>query len=167
MHILYYPYCLQGEVWTDCRYLGVLRCDYSLITTCGLDVKLPPRKALRSDPRKNLADQSTITKYRAGQHRIDCRSSDRASRLFQRELRQEGRSLVKKIGHRLEPRRDYTADVVAASGNDVKSHRRAEVHDDGGTTVKRCNGRGIRQAVGSDCFRSRVINPHAKFHGRI
>src|SRR5204863_7930548 len=124
------------------------------ITPCGPDGKLPARKPLRSDPRKNLADQSAITKYRAGQHRIDGRSSDRASRLFQRKLRQEGRSLVKKIGHRLEPRRDYTADVVAASGNDVTSHRRAEVHIDAGTTVTCCAGRVIRQAAGSDSVRS-------------
>src|SRR5438552_14520617 len=122
---------------TDCRDLRQLRCDESRVTACGHHVKLSARKLLRPNPRKNLADQSTITKYRARQHRADCRSSDRASRLFQRELRQQSRSLVRKIGYRLEPRRDYTADVVATSGNNVKSHRGAEVQDGGRTTIKR------------------------------
>src|SRR5205823_13782707 len=93
--------------------------------------------------------------------------SDGAARLVRREVGQQSRSRVKKISSRLEPRRGYPADVVAASGNNVKSDRGAEVHYDGGTTVKRCNGRGIRQPVGSDRFRGGIINPHAKFHRRI
>src|SRR5882724_7350250 len=86
IEIGYNPQPFQSEMGTNRRDLRQLRRDQSRVTACGYDVKFPARKFLRPDPRKNFADEPPITEYCAGQHRPDCRSPNRASRLFQSEL---------------------------------------------------------------------------------
>src|SRR6266699_1409427 len=113
IEIGYNPQPFQSEMGTNRRDLRHLRRDQSRVTACGHDVKFPARKFLSPDLRKNLPNEPPITEYCSGQHRPDCRSPNRASRLFQRELWQQCRSLVKKIGHGFEPRRDDSANVIA------------------------------------------------------
>src|SRR4029077_13496701 len=57
--------------------------DQSRVATGRDDVDLLMRKLLCSNLRQDFANQSAIAEHGSRQHRLDCRFTDRAARLFQ------------------------------------------------------------------------------------
>jgi hypothetical protein len=64
-------------------------------------------------------------------------------------------------------RRDDSTHVIAAGGHDIESHSGPKIDDDRGITIQLRHCGGVREPIGADRSRRRVINTDAEIKLRI
>ena len=73
----------------------------------------------------------------------------------------------KKTGHGFQTRRNNSTDVITASRYDIECHSGPEIDHDRRITIQLRDCGGVREPIGPDRSRCRVINPDAKIKPRI